>query len=76
MLYQIISLAGAAMILGAYAAMQVGKLATGTRMYQFLNLAGGACLCIVAVAAKQLGFIVLEGTWTVASAYGLWRVIR
>lgn len=76
MAYQIISLAGAVMILSAYAAMQLGRLAAETRTYQFLNLAGGACLCVAAVAAKQLGFILLEGSWAVASAYGLWRVIR
>ena len=76
MVYQIISLAGAVMILGAFAALQLGRLAAATRLYQVLNLAGGACLFVAATAAQQYGFILLEGTWTVASAYGLWRVTR
>ena len=76
MLYQIISLAGAVMILIAFGAQQLGRMASESTIYQVLNFGGGICLCIAAVAARQLGFILLEGTWTVASAYGLWRVTR
>jgi hypothetical protein len=41
-----------------------------------LNLIGGLLTFVAAVAAKQYGFILLEGTWTIASAYGLWRLSR
>jgi NADH:ubiquinone oxidoreductase subunit 6 (subunit J) len=76
MIFQIISLAGAILVLFAFAAQQHGRLAAETRTYQILNLFGGFFLCTAAVAAKQYGFILLEGTWTVASAYGLWRLAR
>lgn len=76
MIFQIASLVGAILILYAFASQQLGRLAAETRTYQILNLIGGFFLCIAAVAAKQYGFILLEGTWTVASAYGVWRLAR
>ena len=76
MLFQIISLAGAILVLAAFAAQQLRKLSADRPLYQALNFAGGVCLCIAAVASRQYGFILLEGTWAVASAYGWWRVTR
>ena len=75
MSFQIVSLVGAILILFAYGAQQLSRLAAETRTYQILNLFGGLFLCVAAVAARQYGFILLEGTWTVASAYGVWRVM-
>jgi hypothetical protein len=76
MLFQIVSLVGAILMLSAFAAHQLERLATQTKTYQMLNLIGGFLTFVAAVAAKQYGFILLEGTWTVASAYGLWRLSR
>ena len=64
------------MILSAFAAQQLKRLHAETAVYQFLNLAGGAFLTVVAVSTRQYVFILLEGTWTVMSAAGLWRVTR
>jgi hypothetical protein len=58
----------------AFAAQQLGRLAAETRTYQILNLIGGFFLCIAAIVARQYGFILLEGTSTIAS--GMWRVMR
>jgi NADH:ubiquinone oxidoreductase subunit 6 (subunit J) len=76
MVYQLISLIGAILILFAFAAVQMRRMESHSVSYQSLNLAGGVCLCIAAVAALQYGFILLEGSWTVLSAHGLWRIIR
>jgi len=76
MIVQIVSLVGAILILYAFASQQLGRLAAETRTYQILNLIGGFFLCIAAVATRQIGFILLEGTWTVASAYGVWRLTK
>jgi len=76
MIYQVISLIGAVLILSAFAAAQMRRLKHESVAYQALNFAGGVCLCIAAVAALQYGFILLEGSWAILSAHGLWRVIR
>jgi len=76
MIFQIVSLVGAVFVLLAFAAQQLGHINADSRRYQIFNLVGGACLCVAAVAAKQFGFILLEGTWTVASVYGLWKLLR
>lgn len=75
MLYQAISIVGAVVILSAYAAQQMKKLHAESVAYQLMNCIGGTCLCIAAVAAEQYGFILLEGTWAVLSAWGLRRVL-
>jgi hypothetical protein len=74
MAYQLISIVGAVVILSAYGAQQMKKLHAESVAYQLMNFIGGTCLCIAAVAAQQYGFIILEGTWAVLSAWGLWRV--
>ena len=76
MIYQVISLIGAILILSAFAAAQMRRMKQESVAYQALNLFGGICLCIAAVAALQYGFILLEGSWAILSAHGLWRVGR
>jgi hypothetical protein len=76
MFFQLISLLGAVVILGAYAALQSRKLESETAAYQALNALGGALLCATAVAERQYGFILLEGAWAVLSLWGLARVLR
>jgi hypothetical protein len=73
---QLASLAGAGIILLPFALVQLGRLRTETVTYQLLNAVGAALLTAVAVLERQSGFIVLEGTWTVMSLVGLWRLTR
>jgi hypothetical protein len=47
-----------------------------TTIYNLLNAAGGALLLWVALAARQAGFIVLEGVWTAISLWALVRLLR
>ena len=76
MLMQVISIAGALMVLGAYTAHQLRRLRFRTYTYQVLNLCGGAMLCWAAISTRQAGLILMEGAWTVVSAYGVWKVWR
>lgn len=76
MAYQAIQILGAALILIAYTLQHMKHVHAETASYLAMNLAGGILLCIAAVAARQYGFIILEGSWAVLSAMGLWRVMR
>lgn len=73
---QLISIAGALLILLPFAGSQLGRFATQSLSYQLMNLAGSASLTAVAVIEVQYGFILLEGTWAIVSAIGLARVLR
>ena len=73
---QLVSIAGALLILVPFAGSQLGRLSTESLPYQFMNLVGAAGLTTVAVIEVQYGFILLEGTWTVMSAIGLWKVVN
>ena len=59
------------MVLIAYGAHQAERLPKDTYAYQLLNLFGGALLVTAAFTTRQAGLILMEGAWTLLSAYGL-----
>jgi hypothetical protein len=73
LLDQLISLLGAAIMLGAYVALQREWLAKESRAYNALNFAGAAMLTYSAVRNWNLGVIVLEGAWALLSLPGTIR---
>ncbi|HKQ98387.1 MAG TPA: hypothetical protein VJV75_10960 [Candidatus Polarisedimenticolia bacterium] len=76
MLLQATSLVGALLILLAYAAHQAGRMSRETPVYHVTNALGGGLLLVVALEARQAGFIVLEGVWTLISLAALFRARR
>jgi len=67
MLYQIISLAGAILILVAYAGNQRGWMDKARKTYNLLNFFGSALLAWVAIVDHRWGFIFLETAWALLS---------
>jgi hypothetical protein len=67
------SFLGAMLILVAYAGHQMGWMNPRRAAYNILNAVGSAILGYIAFHPFQVGFVVLEVTWTVISMYALLR---
>ncbi len=70
---QIISFIGALLILIAYVGHQTGWINARRPAYNILNAIGSAILWWIALHPFQIGFLVLEGVWTIIS---LWALLR
>jgi len=73
---QVVQVAGALLILAAFTAAQFDWMGTHSRLYLVLNLVGAAILTVLAWQEDQWGFLLLEGVWTLVSAWGLLQVLR
>ncbi|MBG6111367.1 hypothetical protein IWX84_002251 [Flavobacterium sp. CG_9.10] len=45
-------------------------------IYLFLNFIGAGIACFASVLLNYLPFIILEGSWTLVSAYGIFTYFR
>jgi hypothetical protein len=70
---QIVSFAGALLILVAYAGSQLGWMNPRRSLYNLFNAVGSAILAYIAFHPFQIGFVVLESVWTLISIYALLR---
>ena len=73
---QVIQIVGALLILVAFGAVQFNRMRPDSRLYLALNLAGSMILAVLALAAAQWGFVLLEGVWAIVSAWGLIQALR
>jgi hypothetical protein len=73
---QAIQVLGALAILAAFVASQLGVFDVRSRTYLWLNFLGALVLAIVAWHERQWGFLLLEGVWTLVSAWSLAALIR
>ena len=71
MLAKLLSLAGATLVLVAYAGSQMGRMDQKGLAYLLLNLAGGGILTFFALRARDPGLMLMEGSWVVISLAGL-----
>ena len=73
---QVVQIAGALLILAAFAALQAGRIDASSRLYLVLNLAGSAILAVLALVEDQWGFLLLETAWAIVSAWSLLGALR
>ena len=73
---QVVSVLGALAILGAFAANLFGWISPSNLWYSVANFLGSAVLTVVAVVDRQLGFLLLEGTWALVSLWGIYSALR
>ena len=71
---QVASFVRALLILVAYVGHQMNWMDARKAGYNILNAVGSAILAYIAFHPFQIGFIVLEVTWTIISIYALMRV--
>jgi hypothetical protein len=70
---QVVQIVGALLILAAFAAVQFERMRPDSRLYLALNVVGSVTLAVLAVSARQWGFVLLEGVWAIVSAWSLLR---
>jgi hypothetical protein len=73
---QLISVLGALAILVAYAANQFGWIKPSQLSYTVANFVGAGILTAVAIVDRQIGFVLLQGGWTLVSLWGILTVLR
>jgi hypothetical protein len=67
MLFQLLSLVGAALILLGFALLQLEKVQREDVSFSLMNFFGSSLLTVVAIEDRRLGFIILEGAWALLS---------
>lgn len=73
---QILQIAGALLILVAFAALQRGTMKPNEPVYLALNLVGSVVLTAAAIVDFDWGFLLLEVVWALVSAWGLIQLAR
>ena len=73
---QVVQIVGALLILAGFAGLQLGKISAVSRTYLWLNLVGAIILAVLAFVEEQWGFLLLEGVWSLVSAWSLIQVLR
>jgi hypothetical protein len=73
---QLVQIAGALLILAAFALAQRGSLDQRSLAYLVPNLVGSAVLAVDAYLASEWGFVLLEGAWAIVSASALPRAVK
>jgi len=67
----VIQVAGSLCILAGFALAQWGLLSMKSVRYLALNFIGSTVLAIDALLSQQWGFLLLEGVWSIVSAWSL-----
>lgn len=69
----IIGFIGVAILLIAYFLNLNDKIGKDSVVYLQMNFIGAGLACLASVLMNYLPFIILEGCWTIVSAYGIYK---
>jgi hypothetical protein len=67
----VFQLVGALLVLAGFVAAQAGWVDPQARLYLVGNLIGSAILAADALHGREWGFLLLEASWALVSAWGL-----
>ena len=67
---------GVALLIGAYAALQAGRLDQANPAYSVLNALAAVLLLVSLAYTPNRASIAIEVFWLAISLYGLWRSLR
>jgi hypothetical protein len=67
---------GVGLILIAYFLNTEKLLPADGKLYYVLNIIGAALACYASFLINYWPFVILEGTWTLVSIYGLMRAMK
>ena len=76
MLYQTLSLVGAALLLIGFVALQARRMRSDGAVFNALNFAGSGLLAWVAIHDRRIGFIILEVVWALVSLPPMYRALK
>jgi hypothetical protein len=72
----IIGLIGVAVILVAYFLNTETLITVNGKLFYVMNIIGAVLACYASYLISYWPFVILEGTWTLVSIYGLMRTMR
>lgn len=67
---------GVTILLIAYFLNVTNKLEKDSLVYLQMNFFGAGLACLASILMKYLPFIILEGCWTIVSAFGILKYIK
>jgi len=72
----VIGIIGVGLILLAYFLGTEKLLNRDSKAYYVMNIVGAGLACYASVLISYWPFVILEGTWTLVSIYGLMRAMK
>ena len=72
----IIGTIGVGIILIAYFLNTEKLIESNGKLYYVLNIIGAALACYASLLINYWPFVILEGTWTLVSIYGLMKTMK
>jgi membrane-bound ClpP family serine protease len=75
-MWLVVQIVGSLLVLFAFVAVQAERMTVHAWMYLWLNTVGSLLMAVDAVVGHDWGFLMLEGTWAIVSAYALYTKSR